>query len=178
MSLASLSSVFSSIFSIDTLYWHSSTTTTSGCTARIVCVREGEQWVRKIRDRDRIRVHKRVRVERDKRQMSCEGGGKDKTKINVGKKEDTIMLGKIGMPALLQYIQADQVIITSRCYSTALLHIYRITPLFHWQFTAFHISKGCKWHGVLYTSSCKFSLAHRGHILFAAVTEVGSAHQV
>lgn len=36
MSLASFSSVFSSILSMDTLYWHSSTTTTSGWTARIV----------------------------------------------------------------------------------------------------------------------------------------------
>lgn len=39
ISLASLSNVFSSSFSIDTLYWHNSTTTTSGCTARIVCSR-------------------------------------------------------------------------------------------------------------------------------------------
>lgn len=37
ISLASRSSVRSSIFSMDTRYWQSSTTTTSGCTARIVC---------------------------------------------------------------------------------------------------------------------------------------------
>lgn len=36
ISLASRSSVRSSIFSMDTRYWQSSTTTTSGCTARIV----------------------------------------------------------------------------------------------------------------------------------------------
>ncbi|TNN68004.1 hypothetical protein EYF80_021796 [Liparis tanakae] len=38
------SRVLSSIFSMDTLYWHSSTTTTSGCTARIVCVRHSSAW--------------------------------------------------------------------------------------------------------------------------------------
>lgn len=52
MSLASLSSVFSSILSIDTLYWHSSTTTTSGCTARIVCVRYVTDGIRKHRKKE------------------------------------------------------------------------------------------------------------------------------
>ena len=60
-SLASLSSVLSSIFNIDTLYWHSSTTTTSGCTARIVCVREREtEWrLTTMRDRERMTEHER-----------------------------------------------------------------------------------------------------------------------
>lgn len=39
ISLASRSSVLSSIFSMDTRYWQSSTTTTSGCTSRMVCNR-------------------------------------------------------------------------------------------------------------------------------------------
>lgn len=48
ISLASRSSVRSSIFSIDTRYWHSSTTTTSGCTARIVC-RDRRHWLPPLR---------------------------------------------------------------------------------------------------------------------------------
>lgn len=77
MSLASFSSVFSSIFNIDTLYWHSSTTTTSGCTARMVCSEaEQEQWARKIRHR----------VWESNRKIGSEGGSADKT-INVEERQ-------------------------------------------------------------------------------------------
>lgn len=69
-------------------------------------------------------------------------------------------------------------IITSRCYSTALHHIYCMTPLFLWQFKAHHILKECKCCSITYKSIQKWSVSHRGHILFAAVTKVGSAHQV
>lgn len=127
-SLASLSSVLSSIFNIDTLYWHSSTTTTSGCTARIVWVRERE------RDRAVVKYDKRLREnnrawERDKRRLTVREEIKTKTN-QCGKKKVKLWQKRNAN------IITVQLIITSRCYSTALLHIHWLTPLFRWQFTA------------------------------------------
>lgn len=92
-SLASLSSVLSSIFNIDTLYWHSSTTTTSGCTARIVWVREREteQWLSTIRDWERITEHERG----TKGDWQWERRLRRK-QINVEKRR--LSFGKRGMP--------------------------------------------------------------------------------
>lgn len=88
MSLASFSSVFSSIFNIDTLYWHSSTTTTSGCTARIVCSEgEQEQWARKIRHR--VWESNRKSAAREEAQ----------TKQSMWKRDNKITLSKIAMRA-------------------------------------------------------------------------------
>lgn len=58
-----------------------------------------------------------------------------------------------------------------RCYFTTISPIQKAAKLLRWRFTFFFLN------GIVScTNPVVFS--HRGHIVFAAVTEVGGAHQV
>lgn len=124
MSLASLSSVASSIFSIDTLYWHSSTTTTSGCTARIVW-ESGKCKIKKQRHSGQEReingkwaVREEVKTENQ--------WGKNKTYAWQEKNANLITVLTVG-PTHLP--------------GATVQHLLRVTPLFHWQLIVSHFKR-------------------------------------